>query len=67
MEIKKGVKFKKFYNENNINNIPYCEIRAVVDNAVIVLFCKKEQSHFYKMIDKHEFEYNIENGIYTTI
>ena len=67
MEIKKGVKFKQFYNENNINNIPYCEIRAVVDNAVVVLFCKKKENHFYKMIDKTQFEYNLENGIYAAI
>ena len=42
MELRVGLKFKKFYNENNINNIEYCEVRGIVDDYIIVLWCKRK-------------------------
>jgi hypothetical protein len=58
-----GLTFEIFYNENNVNNIKYCEIRAIVDEKVIVIFCRKKDKEFYKMIDINEFNYKIENEI----
>ena len=70
MELKVGLKFKKFYNENNINNIESCEVRGVVDDFIIVLWCKKKankmsgKKEFYLSIDKHDFDFNVKNGVY---
>jgi hypothetical protein len=69
-ELKIGFKFQKYYNENNINNIQYCEIRGIVDDNVLVLFCKKNKTkisdykEFYSMIYIQDFNYNIDNGIF---
>ncbi len=70
MELKVGLKFKKYYNENNINNIDSCEVRGIVDDFIIVLFCKKEANNmsgkkeFYLSIDKHDFDFNVKHEIY---
>jgi len=70
MELKKGLKFKKYYGDNNINNIASCEVRGIVDDYIIVLWCKKdatkmsESKEFYKSIDKHDFDFNVKNEIY---
>lgn len=40
MELRVGLKFKIFFNETNINNIPYCEVLDIIDNMIILL-CKK--------------------------
>jgi|GEM_PF-7065586 len=70
MDLKVGLKFKKFYNENNINNIESCEVRGIVDDFIIVLWCKKKankmssKKEFYLSIDKHDFDFNMKNGVY---
>jgi len=70
MELKIGLKFKKYYGENNINNIASCEVRGIVDDYIIVLWCKKdatkmsEAKEFYSTIDKHNFEFNAKNDVY---
>jgi hypothetical protein len=73
MELKIGLKFKKYYNDNNINNIDYCEVRGIVDNYIIVLWCEKKKNKlsskksFYKTIDITDFEYNKDKHIYQPI
>lgn len=73
MELKKGLTFKKYYNENNFNNIGYCEVRGIVDDEIIVLLCRKEANKlskakvFYKSIDVDQFNYNVTNGVYLPI
>ena len=73
MELKIGLKFKKYYNDNNINNIDYCEVRGIVDNYIIVLWCEKKKNNlsskksFYKTIDITDFEYNKDKHIYQPI
>lgn len=70
MELTVGLKFKLYYNENNINNIEYCEVRGVVDDFIIVLWCKMKankmssEKEFYMSIDKHNFDFYVEKGIY---
>ena len=70
MELKVGLKFKKYYGEDNINNIASCEVRSVVDDYIIVLWCKKKatkmskKKEFYLSINKHDFEFNVEEGVY---
>ena len=71
MELKVGLIFKKEYsNKDNVNNIASCEVRGIVDDYIIVLWCKKnatklsEKKEFYLTIDKDDFEYNVENGYY---
>jgi len=70
MELKLGLKFKKYYGENNLNNIASCEVRGIVDDYIIVLWCKKkatkmsEEKEFYLTINKFDFNYNVENGSY---
>jgi len=73
MKLKKGLKFKKYYNENNINNISYCEVRGIVDDFIIVLWCKKEKTtlgkakEFYLTINKTDFDINFKVGVYLPI
>lgn len=70
MELKVGLKFKKYYNEKNINNIESCEVRGIVDDFIIVLWCKKRANKmsgkkgFYLSIDKDDFDFNVKNGVY---
>ena len=70
MDLKVGLKFKKFYNENNINNIESCEVRDIVDDFIIVKKKKKKankmssKKEFYLSIDKHDFDFNMKNGVY---
>jgi hypothetical protein len=71
MELKIGLKFKKYYNKNNINNIASCEVRSIVDDFII-LWCEKDTTKisksqkFFQIIDKHDFEFNVKNKIYLT-
>ena len=68
MKAKEGLIFQKYYNENNINNIPKCEIRGIIDNEIIVLLCKsKKGKQYYKCIEMQEFDYNVEAGVYTQL
>lgn len=70
MELKVGLKFKKYYGEDNINNIASCEVRGIVDDYIIVLWCKKKatkmskKKEFYLSIDKHDFDFNVKGGVY---
>ena len=70
MELKVGLKFKKYYGEDNINNITSCEVRGIVDDYIIVLWCKKKatkmgkKKEFYLSIDKDDFDFNVEKGVY---
>lgn len=70
MELKVGLKFKKYYGECNINNIAYCEVRGIVDDYIIVLWCKKKatkiskKKEFYLSIDKLDFDFNVKEGVY---
>jgi len=72
-ELKVGLKFQKFYNDNNINNIQYCEVRGIVDECQIVLYCKKNDTklskytEFYEMISIIEFEFNVKYEVYINI
>jgi hypothetical protein len=69
MELKIGLKFETFYNDDNHNNIYYCEVRGIVDDYIIVLLCKKsiESEEYYKTIDIEEFNFNVRHGVYTQI
>lgn len=70
MKLKIGLRFKKYYNESNINNIAYCEVRGIVDDCIIVLLCKKdatkmsESKKFYQSIDIDDFNFNVKNKVY---
>lgn len=70
MELKVGLKFKKYYGEDNINNIASCEVRGIVDDYIIVLWCEKkatkmsEKKEFYLSIYKYDFDFNVEKGVY---
>ena len=70
MELKVGLRFKKYYGEDNINNIASCEVRGIVDDYIIVLWCKKKatimskKKVFYLSIDKDDFDFNVEKGVY---
>ncbi len=70
MKLKKGLRFKKYYGDDNINNIASCEVRGIVDDYIIVLWCKKdatkmsEEKEFYQSIDKHDFDFNVKNEVY---
>ena len=70
MKIKKGLKFRKYYNDDNFNNIDYCEIRGIVDNYIIVVFCRKQKTalsdekEFYKTYNKDEFINCIEKNTF---
>ena len=72
-DLKVGLKFQKFYSENNINNIQYCEVRGIVDECQIVLYCKKnatkmsEYSEFYQTIDIIDFEFSVKNEVYISL
>lgn len=65
-----GLKYKKYYGPMNINNIDYCEVRAIVDNKVIVSLCKKQATkssdakEFYIYVDKDQFDYFVQNKVY---
>ncbi len=73
MELKVGLKFEKFLNDDNINNISSCEVREIVDDYIIVLWCKKKatklskKKEFYLSIDKDEFDFNVEKGVYRSL
>ena len=73
MELKVGLKFKKYYNENNINNIDICEVRGIVDDWIIVLWCVKKRNKrnkdnsFYSTIDKSEFEFNVKREVFVPL
>lgn len=70
MELKVGLKFKKDYGDENINNIASCEVRGIVDDFIIVLLCKNKatkmgkKKEFYLTINKFDFEFNVKEGIY---
>jgi hypothetical protein len=70
MKLKVGLQFKKYYNENNLSNIDFCEVRGIVDDFIIVLWCKKKANHindakeFYLSIDRQDFDFNVKNSIY---
>jgi len=72
-DLKVGLKFQKFYNDNNFNNIQYCEVRGIVDECQIVLYCKKDATkmsdykEFYQTIDIIDFEFNVENKVYISL
>lgn len=53
-----GDKYELFYNTNNPNNKKF-EIRAIIDNEVIVYLSDKGN---YKMESIDWFDFNIENG-----
>ena len=68
MELEIGLKFKKFNNERNINNIDLCEVRGLVDNFIIILLCKKkDEISFYLMIDKYDFDFHVKNKVYLAV
>ena len=69
MELKIGLKFETFYNDDNHNNIYCCEVRGIVDDYIIVLLCKKsiDSEEYYKTIDIEEFNFYVKKGVYTQI
>ena len=68
-DLKVGLKFKIFFNENNYNNIDYCEVKSIIDNCQIVLFCKNPgnknglDDKYYKLIDILDFETYIKHKV----
>lgn len=66
MELKIGLKFEVFYNDDNHNNIYSCEVRGIVDDYIIVLLCKKsiDSEEYYKSIDLVEFDFYVKKGVY---
>jgi hypothetical protein len=64
IELKIGNKFSLDFGGGNINNIPYLEIRAIVDDEVIVLLCKKNFKVWYKVIYKEEFDFYNKKDLY---
>lgn len=70
MNLQVGLKFKVFYNDNNLNNIDYCEVRAIVDDKIIVIFCKKQKTkhseykEFYDMIEISSFNFLTKQKVY---
>lgn len=67
MELKVGLKFEKYYSENNVNNVPYCEVRGIVDDEIIVLLCKKNGKEYYKSIDMYWYLFSVNNGTFIPI
>ena len=68
MKPKKGLKFKTFFNEENINNRPYNEVRAIVDDSVIVIYSETQKGKsYYQMIGIGQFEFYAKKGIYIPI
>jgi hypothetical protein len=68
MELKIGLKFRIFYSENNINNSLYNEVRAIVDDSVIVLLCKAyDGESFYKLLTISSFTMRNKVGRYIEI
>lgn len=73
MKLKVGLKFRKFYNDNNVNNVDSCEVRGIVDDFIIVLWCKRKKTHlrekkeYYLSINKFDFDFNVKEGIYQEI
>lgn len=60
-----GTKFKEYYNPNNINNIPYYEVRGIVDETqVILLGCTQKGKWFYNMIDIGTWNFRIKNNLF---
>jgi len=65
MKLKIGLRFKTFFNENNINNRPFNEVRAIVDNSIIVLLSEtKKGEPYYQMIDIFQFKMYVKEGVY---
>ncbi len=70
MELQLGLKFKKYYNDNNPNNVNYCEVRGIVDDCQIVLYCKKQETtindkiEYYEMISIFNFEFHVKNDVF---
>ena len=65
-----GLKFKKFYNQDNVNNIGSCEVRGIIDGTINVLWCNNGPTRmgrgkeFYLSIPMNDFEYNVKENIY---
>lgn len=64
MKLKVGLKFRIFYGQGNPNNIPYMEVRGIVDDQIVLLCCTKGGRIYYKMISDFTFNFNIENDCY---
>ena len=73
MELKVGLRFKKYYQDGNINNIDFCEVRGIVDDYIIVLWCKKKatkiskRKKFYLSINQDEFNFNVKNKVFSPL
>lgn len=60
-----GLKFKTFFNEKNINNRSYNEIRWIIDDTIIVLLSQnKNWELYYNMIDIELFTMYAEKWYY---
>lgn len=63
-----GFQFKQWHGPGNINNKPFLEIRAIVDNDVIVLYGETIKGRpFYEMIYISQFNRYWKDGIYKPI
>lgn len=64
LDIHVGMKFQLFYNENNINNVNYCEVRAIVDETQLVLLCQKneESDPYYSLSTIWEIQYKAKHN-----
>tara|TARA_R110000787_G_C13152598_1_gene418679 strand:+ start:95 stop:508 length:414 start_codon:yes stop_codon:yes gene_type:complete len=68
MELKIGLKFRVLYAENNIRDSSYSEVRAIVDDSVIVLLCKEYNGEsYYKTLTINSFKMRNKVGWYTEI
>ncbi len=63
MKLEIGLKFRKYYNEGNLNNIDYCEVRGIVDNHV-VLYQERNGRGWYKMINPIEWRLNVKENVF---
>lgn len=60
---KVGFKFQTFYGENNINNRPFNEIRAVVDDILYVVYSEtKGGKSGYDIMYKDSFDWKMKDG-----
>lgn len=61
--MKVGEIYRKFYNENNFNNIDKIEIRGIVDDFIIVCLCTKGEKLFYQSYNTSNFLYLISKDV----
>jgi len=63
MDIQVGFKFKLYYGENNINNRPFNEIRAIVDDLLYVIYSESNSGKSgYEIMYIDSFNFKNKDG-----